>query len=208
MVSAGCRGKSRFHNEYRYTELRVMQYEYEDLRAGDRLREIIRGRGNTIKGFAENLGIPYRSMQDYIAGKSKPGFDQLQKLSMAGIDVGYILTGKATIHQIYKLDDHLNASKLLASDSDLVELIIHYLPDLIDEVMKEVPDSAFLGSVSWPVVALWENAALIAAKVADELSDSIMGLRCQGVSAHSAVQMILEATKMQLLAKVRAGEVP
>lgn len=185
-----------------------MQYEYEELRVGDRLREIIRGRGETIKGFADNLGIPYRSLQDYIAGKSKPGFDQLLKIANSGIDVGYLLTGRPTIHQFYKLDSHLSGSKLLSSDGDLVELIIYHLPGVIDKAMKEVPDSAFLGHLSWPVVALWESAAIIAAKVADELSDSIMELRAQGVSAHSAVQMILEATQLQLLKKVRAGEVP
>lgn len=189
-------------------ELRVMQDEYDVSRVSDRLREIVRARGESLKGFSERLEIPYRSFQDYVAGKSKPGFEQLQKMALSGVDVGYVLTGRPTINQIYNLNSHLNVSKFLSADHDLVELIIHGLPDVIDAALKETPDDRFLGSLSWPIVALWEQAAMIAAAVSDELSNSLTDLKAQSVSTHSIVQIILEATTMKLLAKVRDDEVP
>lgn len=73
-----------------------MQDEYTGSSAGERLRASIEGRGKSLAAFARHSNIPYRSLQDYVAGKSKPGFEQLAKLAHQGLDVGYILTGHPT----------------------------------------------------------------------------------------------------------------
>lgn len=76
-----------------------MQDEYTENRAGERLRESIDGRGWSLADFSRLSGVPYRSLQDYVAGKSKPGFEQLMKFACAGIDVSYVLTGNVLDEQ-------------------------------------------------------------------------------------------------------------
>lgn len=73
-----------------------MQDEYTLSRAGERLRSSIEGRGETLAAFSRRCGVPYRSVQDYVGGKSRPGFEQLAKFAEAGLDVTYILTGSPT----------------------------------------------------------------------------------------------------------------
>jgi len=72
-----------------------MQEECTENRVGERLRASIEGRDWTLAGFSRRCGVPYRSLQDYVSGKSKPGFDQLSKFAENGLDVHYILTGKS-----------------------------------------------------------------------------------------------------------------
>lgn len=60
------------------------------------MRSSIEGRGLSLASFSRLSGVPYRSVQDYVAGKSRPGFEQLAKFAVAGIDIGFILTGKST----------------------------------------------------------------------------------------------------------------
>lgn len=70
-----------------------MPDEYAENCASQRLRASIKSKGWTIAQFSRLSGVPYRSLQDYLAGKCNPGFDQLAKFSKAGIDISYILTG-------------------------------------------------------------------------------------------------------------------
>lgn len=73
-----------------------MQDEYTENRASYRLRVSIEGRGFGLASFSRFSEVPYRSIQDYVSGKSKPGFEQLAKFAAAGLDIGYILTGHPT----------------------------------------------------------------------------------------------------------------
>lgn len=79
-----------------YTGCRIMQDEHTENRVGARLRRSIELRGESLAAFARATKIPYRSLQDYVGGQSKPGFDQLAKMAEGGLDIGFILTGFPT----------------------------------------------------------------------------------------------------------------
>lgn len=64
--------------------------------AGARLRLSIQTRGCSLAAFSRMAAVPYRSLQDYVADKCMPGFDQLAKFAVCGLDINYILTGAAT----------------------------------------------------------------------------------------------------------------
>ena len=85
-----------------------MQEKSTESSAGDRLRMSIEGRGWSLANFSRLSGVPYRSLQDYVAGKSKPGFDQLAKFADKGLDVNYILTGKANDIENNSLPDMID----------------------------------------------------------------------------------------------------
>jgi transcriptional regulator with XRE-family HTH domain len=62
---------------------------------GTRLRRLLKLRGESLKSFAERAGIPYRTLQSHVAGLIKPSAEQLAKISLAGIDINFLLTGRA-----------------------------------------------------------------------------------------------------------------
>lgn len=82
-----------------YGELRVMT-DREDLESvHGRLRHAVSLKmfdddAGSLKSFSKQIGIPYRSLQDYLAGTRSPGADALQKIAMKGIDVNWVLTGE------------------------------------------------------------------------------------------------------------------
>ena len=52
-----------------------------------RLKWLTALRSENAKRFAEETGIPYRTLQDYIAEKSKPGADHLARIAEYGCDI-------------------------------------------------------------------------------------------------------------------------
>ena len=58
------------------------------------IRNFLEGRGWSLKDLSRHTGISYRALQEYTAGNSKPGFDQLRKFASVGMDVTFLLTQK------------------------------------------------------------------------------------------------------------------
>lgn len=134
-----------------------MQDEYTENRAGERLRASIEGRGWTLAAFSRASGVPYRSIQDYVSGKSKPGFDQLAKFAERGLDLAYILTGKSINNEESPLPDSMSYGDFSFGrrpyrDSDQ------------EEIMKKVEDGFSLRD--W--ISIWslsEDSILPAASI-------------------------------------------
>ena len=61
---------------------------------GARLRSAISGQGYTLAAFAAESSIPYRTLQNYVADKRKPGADHLAKMLEAGVDMSWLLMGR------------------------------------------------------------------------------------------------------------------
>lgn len=62
---------------------------------GTRLRREILNRGyKNLTTFADAAGIPYRTLQDYVADKRIPGGAVLARMAEVGIDVAWVLTGR------------------------------------------------------------------------------------------------------------------
>lgn len=124
-----------------------MQEEYTELRAGDRLRASIEGRGWTLAVFSRLSGVPYRSIQDYVADKSKPGFDQLAKFADKGLDVQYILTGKSADSEVNSLP--------FSFKTDDIELGRHpFRPVEVNKIIDRISDNFTLRD--W--ISIWDLA--------------------------------------------------
>ncbi len=61
----------------------------------DLLRAEIKRVGPTMRALALRAGVPYRSLQDYVGGHSKPGWEALEALSAAGVDINRLLGRRA-----------------------------------------------------------------------------------------------------------------
>ena len=110
-----------------------MQDEYTENRAGDRLRASIDGRGWSLADFSRRCGVPYRSIQDYVAGKSKPGFEQLTKFALSGIDVSYVLTGRSFDQENNPLPNFIDIGDIGVGKSA-------YSPSQIEPILARVAE--------------------------------------------------------------------
>lgn len=62
-----------------------------------RLRVVVNLMSRNQREFAEQVGMPYRTLQDYLAGRSKPGADHLARMAERGVDVYWLLTGRTRL---------------------------------------------------------------------------------------------------------------
>jgi transcriptional regulator with XRE-family HTH domain len=84
-----------------------------------RLSRLLAFRGLSIRQLSADAGVPYRTLQDYIGGKRKPGADHLVKLAEVGVDIHWLLTGgRPSLPR--GLSEGDLAAGLLASDPQLV----------------------------------------------------------------------------------------
>lgn len=89
----------------------------------DRLRLFIELRGQSIREFADETGVPYRTLQDYVAGKRRPGADHLIRMASVGIDINWLLTGDVRHAFEALFPDDIGRGSVVAADSRLVDLI-------------------------------------------------------------------------------------
>lgn len=60
-----------------------------------RLKILIDLLGLNLKDFSRQTGVPYTTLQDYIAGKRLPGAENLQKISrQLHVSIDWLLTGE------------------------------------------------------------------------------------------------------------------
>lgn len=71
----------------------------------DRLRTAIERSGRTLREFSAQSGVPYRTLQNYLAGDRKPGAEALEQFCDAGLDINWLLTGRP-LHIVDYDGDH------------------------------------------------------------------------------------------------------
>lgn len=102
----------------------------------NRLRHYVAWQGVSLTTFAATTGIPYRSLQDYVAGKRLPSGEQLIRLHEAGIDLNWLLTGKLTIRTFPDIgEENGDGADLLGADPVLLGRIIDHCLDLADALI-------------------------------------------------------------------------
>ena len=161
---------------------------------------MVAARGQSLKRFAENVGIPYRSFQDYVAGKSRPGFEQLEKLSRGGLDIGYLLSGRPTTNFPSGFDHEFSSSMLLAADNEIKELVYHLLTGVSDRAINLMDQAAFLEQPTSAVMQTWERLVHHAVLASADLDKNLVDLRAKGVPALTAAEVVAEAAWSRYIA--------
>jgi transcriptional regulator with XRE-family HTH domain len=180
-----------------------MQDEYAIYRVGERMRRLISARGQSMKAFSDQSGIPYRSLQDYVAGKNRPGFEQLQKMAAVGVDVSFLLTGIHGASLLRMYSQHSKQAVLLSSDREVAELVI----DGAVKAAQEVNNFRELSGVQpmnvQETLDTIHYSLDLAAKVSSEMDDQLCDLRRRGVSASAVTRIILESVSSALQKRVK-----
>lgn len=157
-----------------------------------RLRFAIALRGLSIRDFSDLAQIPYRTMQDYLAGISKPGADQLAKLSAAGIDLNWLLTGRVpSILNSGETTEGLESSlDLFGADARLLEALLNSSYRLADQFAARRAASgggSLTAKESQLVVAQYFTAML---RVAANMGSHLEELLKRGVPAATVIGVL------------------
>ncbi len=175
-----------------------MQDEYTISRVAERLRGIIQARGESLKSFSDKSGIPYRSLQEYVGGKNKPGFEQLQKMASVGVDVGFLLTGLQRGASLKHFTNGFERPNFLVSDEEFSGIVYDGLLAAIDRLNGKILAEAGRPMTAKEVTAYLSQALAMALRVTDEMQKNLIDLRAHGVSAQVAASIILEAVGKKL----------
>jgi len=96
----------------------------------NRLKILIDLLGLNLKDFSRETGIPYPTLQDYLAGKIKPGADNLEKISMVfHVNLHWLLTGEG---------EPFMKKEGQAQFDDITEKILILLRDMDEEKRRDV----------------------------------------------------------------------
>ena len=85
---------------------------------GGRLRRFLTFAGLSIRDFSKRTGVPYRTLQNYLAGNRLPDAEHLGRLAGAGIDINWLLTGELRPAMLPVLRDGADAEGIEAVGAD------------------------------------------------------------------------------------------
>ncbi|PVY74770.1 helix-turn-helix domain-containing protein [Pectobacterium versatile] len=104
----------------------------------ERLREAMDAHGFNIKGLSEAVGIPYRSLQNYLRGEREPNAEALIAIgTQLGISIDWLLTGRGVM-RIDGMPSAPESSEQTFSQSDLklLELMNQLDPDVRRDLLR------------------------------------------------------------------------
>lgn len=115
-----------------------MEGQNEGLDIGGRLRTLLELRGESLTRFAERSGVPYRTLQNHVAGKIKPSAEQLARFADAGIDLNFLLTGKRFRFKSAIPDntDYPEEAYYMFSDPEITKAIEEKAREIVEEFLK------------------------------------------------------------------------
>ncbi len=70
------------------------EYKPENVIIGERLREVLVNKFGKLKLAADALIMPQQALNNYLKGRSAPGYEIRKRLVELGMDVEYIMTGR------------------------------------------------------------------------------------------------------------------
>ena len=106
--------------------------------ATERVVEAIAAYSGTLRSLSKESGIPYPSLLEYSAGKTKPGLDALAAIvKVTGVSPIWLLTGEGDInqHKESTKTSHVDG-RLLASIATEIELALIHVGELNREARK------------------------------------------------------------------------
>lgn len=171
-----------------------------------RLRGIIEARGQTLRGFSDETGIKYRSLQEYVAGNSTPGYEQLQKMSEVGVDIMYLLHGVHSSAMMQNLSPKAAKSGLLASDIEVTDHIINRLMNIIDHANQDYLKSHNSPMSLKQMMYIYKYGMSCIYDIIPKMEENLIGLRQSGVSAKAVTDIVIDVAESHIQSKINEGK--
>ena len=158
---------------------------------GKRLRWLMKIEGSSIKDLSERCQIPYRTIQQYLSDKRKPGADHLKKIAEAGIDLHWLLLGYDEPSIKVVCPGCENITGPLAADSLLAN---HFFEEAFDAVDEWHQNHIHNGGAAldiktilmgvWAVFFLYDD-------LLSKIEDQLIFARQHGMPVENIAQIVL-----------------
>lgn len=158
---------------------------------GQRLRWLLDLEGRSIKDLSKASSIPYRTIQQYLADKRKPGTDHLIKLAESGIDLHWLLLGQeeAALKLLFPGFEPLDGP--LAADSELAAVFLQEALDAVDEFHRDcVNEEGKPLELRSSLAAVWYVFSFYD-RMLKQIADVIIEKRKEGWSCEDLAKFIL-----------------
>lgn len=178
------------------------------LQISKRLKLVLQAQGLSIKQFSKDSGIPYRTVQDYLAGKRNPGVDHLVKLHEFGVDLVWLLTGD--IDGAIKLEFPAFSSQvgLLVADKELGSAFFEACIDIVHQLNVEHLNAS--GEPMKPLEifsCIWKCFELVS-NIADKHSEKLVKAKHNGWTSKEITDLVVSPARELLLQKMRDIDTP
>jgi transcriptional regulator with XRE-family HTH domain len=168
-----------------------MQDKNEQETIGKRLRRFLEVRQLSIKDFERLYGVPYRTIQQYLADNRRPGAEHLANMAAAGMNITWLLLGESDANFTVHLPGQEKVRGILAADERFASLVFEEAFRAADtlnaQITKRRGEPLPLKVL---LVAAW-SAFQIHAKQLDEHQETLLKARAAGYSDEQLVDLIV-----------------
>ncbi|MFO1153578.1 MAG: helix-turn-helix transcriptional regulator [Rhodospirillales bacterium] len=160
----------------------------------DRLRRVIELSGGSIRDFAEAIGVPYRTVQEYIAGRRKPSADQLVRMADGGVDIYWLLTGHLQLPGFGRSAEmDAPETELFGADSGLLSAISKRAFEKADDFQKRHLEANKPHLTTRQALHVWSVYYALMIMAGARMIDNIAQLRQSDVSVETIAQIFAGA---------------
>ncbi len=175
---------------------------------GKRLETFVAISGKSRKAFSQLAKIPYRTLQDYLADKRKPGADHLVRLAESGIDVHWLLTGqiKSPSIPLAELEqEETQQAELLWADVSFSLHLKEKASERTDQFharyLKQHGETLPFDTL----LRVYGEYFLMMVRVSAKIAPHLLELRTKGVENHQLIDDVVDAAVGEYLDKKVAG---
>ena len=87
---------------------------HSQMTIGERLKSVVKNKKLKLTEFARKSGIPYRTLQGYVADQIVPGGESLIKIhTELGVSMEWLLMGQGEMYQTKSKSSNTNESELI-----------------------------------------------------------------------------------------------
>ena len=164
---------------------------------GERLRIVIDASGMTVRQFAKKMGVPYRSLHEYLSDKRKPSFDLIEGFVRHGYDVQWLIIGK--VPPILEIDltnlaDARPLTGVLGVDPEYRNLLMREAILVVDDLMKGIPNEEVDANFVSTVCSVWNIYSFLVNTMSRHW-EIVTKLQKEGHNKHEIIQMLIPAYK-------------
>lgn len=170
---------------------------------GQRLRLFIRAQGMSFREFERASGVPYKTLQQYLAGRRYPGGEHLARMAEVGLDINWLLTGRTPGDIWFRFHDAKPMPDILGAFPALNTIFLEKSIQIIDDVhareAKRLGKPFLIGSL---LRSVWD-AFSVFGRALDGHSEKVVELAELGWPPEKVAQMFIDPIRAFVLERFK-----
>lgn len=168
-----------------------------------RLRLHLNLAGKSIKEFSDQSLIPYRTVQEYLSGKRKPGSDHLVRMHEAGVPIVWLLTGELENSLSFTFEHFDAISGILGASPDICSHFAHEAIEIVDDANKRLIEEGKEPLHVMGIITSIYSVLYIISDAMDHVSDKVLKMKKLNWSDDEIVSFFMKSMKGTILDRLK-----